>query len=71
MLYDLGFARTWRDFPPAAAGHIESLGWEVQVEKEVIDVLTENGIRADEIGSVIWRFVVMLVCWEGSWLIRG
>lgn len=62
LLYDLGVAKTWREFPPAAAGHIESLGWEVKVEKEVVDVLTEYGIDAGEIDAVIWRFVGLLIC---------
>lgn len=57
LLYDLGVARNWRSFPPAAAGHIDKLGWNVKVEREVIDVLSENGISPDEIDSIIWRLV--------------
>lgn len=64
VLYDLGVAKTWRSFPPAAAGHIDELGWNVKVEKEVIDVLSENGIRPDEIDAIVWRYVVTLICWK-------
>lgn len=55
VLYDLGVAKSWRSFPPAAAGHIEKLGWKFKVDKDVIDVLSENGGGPDEIDSIIWR----------------
>lgn len=64
VLYDLGVARNWRSFPPAAAGHIEELGWNVKVKKEVIDVLSEHGIRPDEIDAIIWRLVDILFRWR-------
>lgn len=54
-LFDLGVPKDWRSFPPASVGHIDQFGWEVTVEKEVIDVLGENGVSADQINSIIWR----------------
>lgn len=61
-LFDLGVPKTWRSFPPAAVGHIDGLGWKIKVDKEVIDILSENGVRPEEISSIIWR-------WEPPFLI--
>jgi hypothetical protein len=55
-LFDLGVPKSWRSFPPTAVGHIDGLGWEVKVEKDVIDILSENGVRPEEISSIIWRW---------------
>lgn len=70
VLYDLGVAKNWRSFPPAAAGHIDELGWVVKIEKEVIDVLSENGICPEEIDAIVWRLVSCLFV-EGGCLIQS
>lgn len=54
-LFDLGVPKSWKSFPPAAVGHIDSLGWDIRVEEEVIDILSQNGVRPEEISSIIWR----------------
>ncbi|KAJ6134635.1 hypothetical protein N7523_000957 [Penicillium sp. IBT 18751x] len=53
-LFDLGVPKSWKSFPPAAIGHIDSLGWNVRVEEEVIDILSRNGVRPEGISSIIW-----------------
>ncbi|KAJ5140907.1 hypothetical protein N7448_004315 [Penicillium atrosanguineum] len=53
-LFDLGVSKSWKSFPPAAVGHIDGLGWEIKVKEEVIDILSRNGVRPEEISSIIW-----------------
>jgi hypothetical protein len=34
---------------------IKESGWEVHVEKNVADILEENGIQLSAINAIIWR----------------
>jgi hypothetical protein len=54
-LFDLGIPKSWKSFPPPAVGHIDGLGWDIRVDKEVIDILSENGVQPEKISSIIWR----------------
>lgn len=59
-LFDLGVPKSWSSFPPVAVGHIDGFGWDIRVDKEVIDILSENGVQPEEISSIIWRCGIKL-----------
>lgn len=54
-LFDMGVPKDWQSFAPVVTKALSSYGWDISVEKEVIDVLEEQGIAAREINSIIWR----------------
>ncbi|KAL5366298.1 beta-lactamase-like protein [Aspergillus floccosus] len=54
VLFDLGVPKDYHAFSPAVTEHLERQGWEVNVDKDVIDILQENEVAADQISSIIW-----------------
>ncbi|KEF52521.1 uncharacterized protein A1O9_11363 [Exophiala aquamarina CBS 119918] len=56
LLFDLGCRKDWKNLSPAVLNIITSPGWNVEVRKDVVETLTENGIdvQAGAINSVIW-----------------
>lgn len=54
-LFDLGVPKDWHSLAPSVVDPLESRGWDITVDKEVIDILQEDGIAADQINSIIWR----------------
>lgn len=56
FLFDLGCRKDWKSLPPTVLNIITSPGWNVEVTKDVVEILTENGIdvQAGAIDSIIW-----------------
>lgn len=56
VLFDLGVPKDWLAFAPTVSDTLRTRGWDISVEKEVIDVLQANGIESSEINAIIWRY---------------
>lgn len=56
LLFDLGVPKDWRSFSPFVVELLEAAGWDIKVEEEVIDILEKNGVAADDISGIIWRY---------------
>lgn len=55
LLYDLGVLKNWKDQPPEVADQIEGDGCEIEVEKDVAEILTEHGgTPLEEVEAIIW-----------------
>ena len=56
LLFDLGTRKDWENFPPAILGLVKQPGWGIKVEKDVAQILQENGIDAagGAIEAIIW-----------------
>ncbi|KAL3458374.1 beta-lactamase-like protein [Aspergillus heterothallicus] len=54
LLFDLGVPSDWHAFAPAVSEKLEARGWDIKVEKEVIDVLKDHDVAAEEISAIIW-----------------
>ncbi|KAB2573350.1 Cytochrome P450 monooxygenase andK [Lasiodiplodia theobromae] len=56
FLFDLSMRKDWENLAPPIVNQAKDVdsGALVEVEKDVIDVLEENGIKGSEIKSVIW-----------------
>ncbi|KAL3484697.1 beta-lactamase-like protein [Aspergillus germanicus] len=54
LLFDLGVPSDWRTLAPAVTDKLEARGWDITVEKEVIDCLQDHGVAAEEISGIIW-----------------
>lgn len=57
LLFDMGVPKDWRKMAPVVAKSLESHGWDINVDKEVVDILSGHGLAADEISGIIWRYV--------------
>lgn len=56
VLFDLGIRKDWENLPPGIVNICKQLGSEISIEKNVSEILTENGIDVDAgaIDTVIW-----------------
>ncbi|KAJ0423030.1 beta-lactamase-like protein [Aspergillus carlsbadensis] len=54
ILFDLGLRKDWWNLTPATNKFLKSAGWKLEVEKNVSDILRENGEDLDAIEAVIW-----------------
>ncbi|KAI0105342.1 hypothetical protein F4776DRAFT_647067 [Hypoxylon sp. NC0597] len=52
LLFDLGLPKDPENYPPAVQKAVE--GWRLSAERDVRDVLIENGVNLDEIKDIIW-----------------
>lgn len=55
VLFDLGVPPNWKEMSPVTTEHTIAAGWRVKADKNTIEILEENGIRGNEINSIIWR----------------
>lgn len=60
-LFDLGVPPDWKKMSPATTNRIIAAGWTVTSEKHTVQILEENGVRGEEINSVIWRYVKLFL----------
>lgn len=55
ILFDLALRKDWQNLTPPIVNQVDGNDVFIEVEKDVLDVLEENGIEGTEIKSVIWR----------------
>lgn len=58
VVWDLGIRKDWHNHAPVIANYIPTRNYTIEVEKNVIDILEEEGIKGDSIEAVIWRYVI-------------
>lgn len=54
-LFDLGGHKELGRYIPRVGDHIKRLGWQLDVQEDVADILRSHGVDPKEIESVIWR----------------
>lgn len=54
VLFDLATRKDFKNLSPAILNILSMPGFEVNVEKDVADILEENGIATGSIEAVIW-----------------
>jgi hypothetical protein len=55
LVFDLGIRKDYQNYAPKIAQYIPTTNYDVQVSKNVVEVLQEGGIKANEVEAVIWR----------------
>ena len=56
VLFDLGMRKDWgSSSPPSLADQMKLGKWKVEVEKNVSEVLQDNGMSLNSIDAIIWR----------------
>ncbi|RDL29819.1 Uncharacterized protein BP5553_10684 [Venustampulla echinocandica] len=54
LVWDLGIRKDWHNHAPKIAEYIPTRNYTIEVTKNVIDVLEENGIKGSSVEAVIW-----------------
>lgn len=54
LLFDLGTRKDWKNFSPALLQAVGDNDWELFVDKNVQDILGENGFDLETLEAVIW-----------------
>lgn len=55
LVYDLGIRKDWHNLAPDIANYIPTTVYKFEMDKNVIDILEENGVQGKDIEAVIWR----------------
>ena len=53
-MFDLGVRKDWENMAPKIVERAKKAGWSIKVEKNVAEILEENGLRAADIEAIIW-----------------
>lgn len=54
LVWDLGIRKDYHNYSKSIADYIPTTKYKIEVEKNVVDILEENGVRGEDIESVIW-----------------
>ncbi|KAI1502146.1 beta-lactamase-like protein [Biscogniauxia marginata] len=54
VLFDMGIRRDWENIVPIWQQIFSDHGVEVKVERDVADILTDNGIALDDVEAMVW-----------------
>jgi glyoxylase-like metal-dependent hydrolase (beta-lactamase superfamily II) len=54
ILFDLGVRKDWENLSPRLLSQLKTLGWKLNVEKDVREILEEGGVDANIIEAIIW-----------------
>lgn len=57
MLFDLGIRKDWRNLSSQVVAQLDGLDFDIEIEKDVFEILADEGIAGEEIDSIIWRYV--------------
>ena len=60
LVWDLGIRKDYQNYSKSISDYLPTTNYNIQVDKNVVDILEENGIPGDDIEAVIWRYVVAL-----------
>jgi hypothetical protein len=55
LLFDLGVQKDWQDQAPVVVDMIKEFEWDIQVDKDVAEILQEGKIPLTKIDAIIWR----------------
>ncbi|KAK7420264.1 hypothetical protein QQX98_002919 [Neonectria punicea] len=55
LVFDLGIRKDYNNYSPSIAEYLPSTNYDIQVQKNVVEILEKAGIAAQEIEAVIWR----------------
>lgn len=53
LIFDLGIRKDWEKLSPSLLSRIKALGWTIHVEKDVREILDENGFDSSQTEAII------------------
>lgn len=57
VLFDLGIRKDWRNLSSQVTTQLDGFNWDIEIKKDVFEILADEGIAGKEINSIIWRYV--------------
>lgn len=57
LVWDLGIRKDWENYAPEIASYIPTTKYDIQVTKNVADILQDHGVELQQVEAVIWRLV--------------
>ena len=57
LVFDLGVRKDYQNYAPSIANYIPTTNYDIQIQKNVVEILEEGGIACTSINAVIWRYV--------------
>lgn len=75
LIFDLGINKDWKNGPKATADRLQASDYNIQVEKNVIDILRDNGDDPQKVGAVVWSHyhfvcVQLIHSWATRWRLQ-
>ncbi|KAH8682080.1 metallo-beta-lactamase superfamily protein [Xylariales sp. PMI_506] len=64
LVFDLGIRKDYLNYSPKIAAYIPTTNYDIQVSKNVVDILAEEGINPEQIEAVIWREINNFSHWH-------
>lgn len=55
LVFDLGIRKDYNNYAPKIAEYIPTTKYNIDVTKNVVDILREYGVKLEEVEAVIWR----------------
>jgi hypothetical protein len=55
LVWDLGIRKDYENYAPKIANYIPTTKYDMDVPRNVADVLEEGGVALDSVEAVIWR----------------
>lgn len=60
LVFDLGIRKDYENYAPSIVKYLPTTNYNIEVVRNVADILKENGVPLDEIEAVIWRSVALV-----------
>lgn len=57
IVWDLGIRKDYGSYSPEIARYIPTTKYDIDVDKNVVEILQEHGVNPQDIDAVIWRYV--------------
>lgn len=57
LVWDLGIRKDYQNYSKSIADYLPTTKYNIEVEKNVVDILEENGVAAAQVEAVIWRYM--------------
>lgn len=55
VVWDLGIRKDYDHYSPAITSYIPTTKYNIEVKKNVVDILAEHGVSGHEVEAMIWR----------------
>lgn len=55
LIWDLGIRKDFENYAPSIAEYIPTTKYNIQISKDVAEILEEEGVKREDVEAVIWR----------------
>lgn len=55
LMWDLGIRKDYCNYAPSIANYLPSTRYKIEITKNVVDILRENGVSPHDTEGIIWR----------------